>query len=94
MDLWQGEGVGVAEGSVGWGSPRPQHYRLGLRSKTQEVGTFWMEAMAKFQSSETGEELKPRRHTQTLLCRGALWESEKSSAFRNLSEKPETCAGV
>lgn len=29
---------------------RPQHYRLGLRSKMQEVGTFWMEAMASFRA--------------------------------------------
>lgn len=38
----------------------------------QEVGTFWMEAVAKFQSSEPGEELKPGRYTDPSVRRSSL----------------------
>lgn len=52
----------------GWGLSRrgswkPQHCKLGLRSKMRKVGTPLDGGNGKLQSSETGEEPKPGRYS-------------------------------
>lgn len=78
----------------GWGlsrrnSWRPQNCKLGLRSKMQEVGALWMEAMGSCRAVRQ-ERISSLEGTVRLIGDGFVWKSFQEA----ISEAWGCAAGV